>query len=39
MDGQIHILQESRAYGREESIYTGTGQKMTDTAFKWLNNN
>ena len=29
----------SRAYGREESIYTGTGQKMTDTAFNWLQKN
>ena len=29
----------SRQNGREESIYTGTGQKMTDNAFKWINNN
>ena len=29
----------NRQNGREESIYTGTGQKMTDNAFKWINNN
>ena len=29
----------SRAYGKEESIYTGSGQKMTDNAFNWLQKN
>ena len=29
----------NRENGREESLYTGSGQKMTDNAFNWLNNN
>ena len=26
----------NREHGREESVYTGSGQKMNDNAFKWL---
>jgi hypothetical protein len=26
----------NREHGREESIYTGSGQKMNDNAFNWL---
>ena len=29
----------NRENGREESIYTGTGQKMSDNAFDWLSKN
>lgn len=29
----------NRKNGREESIYTGTGQKMSDNAFNWLSKN
>ena len=29
----------NRENGREESLYTGSGQKMNDNAFNWLNNN
>lgn len=29
----------NRENGREESIYTGTGQKMCDNAFNWLSKN
>ena len=28
----------NRENGREESVYTGSGQKMNDNAFKWLVN-
>jgi phage/plasmid-like protein (TIGR03299 family) len=28
----------NREHGREESVYTGSGQKMNDNAFKWLVN-
>ena len=29
----------NRENGREESVYTGSGQKMNDNAFSWLSNN
>ena len=29
----------NREHGREESIYSGSGQKMNDNAFNWLLNN
>ena len=29
----------NRENGREESLYTGSGQKMNENAFNWLNNN
>ena len=29
----------NRLNGREESIYSGSGQKMNDKAFNWLLNN